>query len=72
MAHKNVRWGNFDLSELLEMRFDEDEFEQFSLKKSDIVICEGAKPRLCAIFRFASDASSSEGEPEAFIETRRR
>lgn len=51
LANKNVRWGNFDLSELREMRFEEAEFERFSLKNGDIVMCEGGEPGRCAIWR---------------------
>lgn len=51
LANKNVRWGNFDFSELREMRFEESEFERFSLKNGDIVMCEGGEPGRCAIWR---------------------
>ena len=51
LANKNVRWGEFDLSELREMRFEEKEFETFSLKNGDIVMCEGGVPGRCAIWR---------------------
>lgn len=51
LANKNVRWGNFDFSELREMRFEEAEFQRFSLKNGDIVMCEGGEPGRCAIWR---------------------
>jgi type I restriction enzyme S subunit len=51
LANKNVRWGTFDFSELREMRFEEAEFERFSLKNGDIVMCEGGVPGRCAIWR---------------------
>ena len=51
LANKNVRWGSFDLSELREMLFEEAEFERFSLKNGDIVMCEGGEPGRCAIWR---------------------
>lgn len=54
----NVRWGSFDLSNLLEMRFEEHEVERYSLVDGDLVICEGGEPGRCAIWRkeFASEA----------------
>ncbi|WP_374834573.1 restriction endonuclease subunit S [Paenochrobactrum pullorum] len=51
LANKNVRWGSFDFSELREMRFEESEFERFSLKDGDIVMCEGGEPGRCALWR---------------------
>jgi type I restriction enzyme S subunit len=51
LANKNVRWGEFDLSEMREMRFEERELETFSLKNGDIVMCEGGVPGRCAIWR---------------------
>lgn len=46
----NVRWGYFDLSDLLEMDFVEDEIERFSLKKDDILVCEGGQPGRAAVW----------------------
>ena len=46
----NVRWGEFDLSDLLEMRFEEREQERFSLQKGDLVVCEGGEPGRAAIW----------------------
>ncbi len=47
----NVRWGNFDLSDLLQMRFEENEAERYGLRDGDLVICEGGEPGRCAIWR---------------------
>jgi type I restriction enzyme S subunit len=47
----NVRWGEFDLSNLLEMRFEDSESERYSLKEGDLVICEGGEPGRCAIWK---------------------
>ncbi|NDJ21115.1 hypothetical protein GS682_05550 [Nostoc sp. B(2019)] len=47
----NVRWGYFDLSDLLEMDFVEDEIERFSLKKDDIIVCEGGEPGRAAVWQ---------------------
>lgn len=51
LANVNVRWGQFDLSELREMRFEDDEIETFGLKYGDIVMCEGGEPGRCAIWK---------------------
>ncbi|MFN3849403.1 MAG: restriction endonuclease subunit S [Spirosomataceae bacterium] len=49
----SVRWGYFDLNELEEMRFEENEEERYSLKKGDLIICEGGEPGRCAIWNEA-------------------
>ena len=38
----NVRWFDFDLSDLLEMRFEDSELPEFALRRGDVLICEGA------------------------------
>ncbi|MBE2285899.1 MAG: restriction endonuclease subunit S [Prosthecobacter sp.] len=51
LANVNVRWGEFDLTNLREMRFEEHELETFGLKFGDIVMCEGGEPGRCAIWK---------------------
>jgi type I restriction enzyme S subunit len=51
LANLNVRWGQFDLRDLREMRFEHDELEAFGLKYGDIVMCEGGEPGRCAIWK---------------------
>ena len=46
----NVRWFNFDLSDLLEMRIGLDEIEKYSIQYGDLVICEGGEPGRCAVW----------------------
>ncbi len=46
----NVRWFGFDLSNLLEMKFEESELDEFSLKPGDVLICEGGEPGRAAIW----------------------
>lgn len=41
LANINVRWGDFDLTNLNEMRFEEDENERYGLQYGDLVVCEG-------------------------------
>lgn len=50
LRNVNVRWGAFDLNDVLEMRFEEDEFDRFSIVKGDLVVCEGGEPGRCAIW----------------------
>ena len=51
LANINVRWGEFDLSNIRKMRFESDELEKFSLKYGDIIMCEGGEPGRCAIWK---------------------
>jgi type I restriction enzyme S subunit len=50
LRNLNVRWFDFDLSDLLEMRFEETELDEFSLKKGDVLICEGGEPGRAAVW----------------------
>lgn len=51
LANVNVRWGEFDLRDLREMRFEQDELETYGLRFGDIVMCEGGEPGRCAIWK---------------------
>lgn len=53
LANINVRWGEFDLENLREMRFEHDEMDRYGLKYGDIVMCEGGEPGRCAIWKEA-------------------
>jgi type I restriction enzyme S subunit len=46
----NVRWFDFDLSDLYEMRFRDDELEEYSLRSGDVLICEGGEPGRAAVW----------------------
>lgn len=46
----NVRWFSFDLSDLLDMKIEEKEFEKYTICKNDLVICEGGEPGSCAVW----------------------
>ena len=52
LRNVNVRWHSFDLTDILKMRFKEDEIERFSVKRNDLVVCEGGEPGRCAIWDF--------------------
>ena len=51
LANVNVRWGEFCLAELREMRFEQHELDRYGLKYGDIVMCEGGEPGRCAIWK---------------------
>jgi len=53
LANLNVRWGSFDLDDLPEMRFEDDEQERYGLEYGDLVICEGGEPGRCALWKNA-------------------
>jgi type I restriction enzyme S subunit len=50
LRNANVRWFSFDLSDLLEMRVEDNEFKDVSVTKGDLVICEGGEPGRTAIW----------------------
>jgi len=46
----NVRWFDFDLSDVKEMRFQKEEQDRYSVVKGDLVICEGGYPGRAALW----------------------
>lgn len=50
LRNVNVRWGSFDLTDLLEMKFEDVEDDRFLIRKNDLVMCEGGEPGRCAIW----------------------
>ena len=51
LANLNVRWGSFDINNLSQMKFEEDEEERYGIKYGDLIICEGGEPGRCAIWK---------------------
>jgi len=51
LANTNVRWGQIDLDNLREMKFEPKEFDRYGLEPGDIVMCEGGEPGRCAIWK---------------------
>ena len=51
LANVNVRWGFFDLDNLQEMRFEDDEDERYGIKYGDWIICEVGEPGRVAIWK---------------------
>ena len=50
LRNVNVRWGAFELEDVLQMPFSEEEDERFSIIHGDLVVCEGGEPGRCAIW----------------------
>ncbi|MBI1948137.1 MAG: restriction endonuclease subunit S [Deltaproteobacteria bacterium] len=50
LRNANVRWWSFDLSDVLEMRIEDDELDDVSVSRGDLVICEGGEPGRCAVW----------------------
>lgn len=51
LRNLNVRWFDFDLTDVQEMRFEDHELDRYSARKGDLVICEGGYPGRAAIWR---------------------
>ena len=51
LRNANVRWGSFDLKDMLEMDFDDKEIKKFTLLNGDLLVCEGGDIGRCAIWR---------------------
>ena len=47
----NVRWGSFNLDDLLTVPLDETERDFFSVRDGDLMVCEGGEPGRCAVWR---------------------
>jgi type I restriction enzyme, S subunit len=50
LRNLNVRWFEFDLSDLLEMPFLSTEADKYTATKGDVLICEGGYPGRAAIW----------------------
>jgi len=50
LRNLNVRWFDFDLTDLLEMKFEAGEEDRYSVRKGDVVICKGDYPGRAAIW----------------------
>jgi type I restriction enzyme, S subunit len=50
LRNVNVRWFDFDLSDVKTMPFEDDELAEFELRKGDVLICEGGEPGRAAVW----------------------
>ena len=50
LRNVNVRWFEFDLSDMKQMRFLDEEHDKFTAVKGDVLICEGGYPGRAAIW----------------------
>lgn len=50
LRNVNVRWFDFDLSDILEMPFEDSELLEFGLRAGDVLICEGGEPGRAAVW----------------------
>lgn len=50
LRNLNVRWFEFDLSDIQNMRFEDSEQERYSARKGDLIVCEGGYPGRGAIW----------------------
>jgi type I restriction enzyme, S subunit len=51
LANVNVRWGQFDLSDLRTMDFSDADRREFDLRDGDVLVCEGGEVGRCAIWK---------------------
>ena len=49
LRNANAQWFRFDLSDLYEIRVQEHELEEVTLREGDLVVCEGGEPGRSAI-----------------------
>ena len=50
LRNLNVRWFDFDLSDILKMRFEDSELPEFEIRSGDVLICEGGEPGRAAVW----------------------
>ena len=50
LGNSNVQWRTFDLNNLKTMSFSIKEIEKLSLRKGDVLICEGGESGRCAVW----------------------
>lgn len=50
LRNANVQWGRFDLDDIAEMDFTEEQETKFSLGDGDVMVCEGGEPGRAAVW----------------------
>ena len=51
----NVRWFGFDLNDIQQLRISDDEAKTLTVRKGDVLICEGGEPGRCAVWHGEND-----------------
>jgi type I restriction enzyme S subunit len=51
LRNTNVQWGRFDLEDVAQMDFEEDEEVKFVLRSGDLLVCEGGEPGRAAVWQ---------------------
>jgi type I restriction enzyme S subunit len=51
LRNTNVQWGSIDLSDIKEMRIEDDERDRYGVRPGDLLVCEGGEPGRCAVWR---------------------
>jgi len=49
LRNANVQWFRIGTADVLELRLQEDELEEYSLKTGDLLVCEGGEPGRAAV-----------------------
>ncbi len=49
LRNANVQWFRFDLSDVFELRLEDTELEEYSVKENDLIVCEGGEPGRAAV-----------------------
>lgn len=56
LRNLNVQWHSFELKDILKMKFEEHELKEYSVKKGDLLICEGGEPGRAAIWELDDES----------------
>jgi type I restriction enzyme S subunit len=51
LRNTNVQWGTIDLSDIKEIRIEDDERDRYAVLPGDLLVCEGGEPGRCAVWR---------------------
>jgi type I restriction enzyme S subunit len=50
LRNVNVRWGHIDMFDLKQVPLSSAERERFTLRRGDVLVCEGGEPGRCAVW----------------------